>query len=226
MTPLLVAEGIEGGYGDTRVVSGVHLDMSPGEILGILGRNGVGKTTLLRLLTGQLPLSRGAIQWDGAPLPSGRPHLLRGLGISYAPQENVVFDGLSVRANLLLGGGDPALRAALLDEFPRIGERLNQRAGALSGGEKKLVSFVRTLSEGARLTLLDEPSEGVQQENIDRMASHLRAAAAQGRAVILVEQNLHFLMQVADRALVMDHGAAVYSGPLESRAFLEGFLHV
>lgn len=228
--PLLAWDGLAGGYGDTVVLRGIAAAVGPGEVLGVLGRNGVGKTTLLRLLMGYLAPSAGTVRWRGSPLGALPTHARRRLGMSYAPQEGLVFDPLTVHENLTLHREDRGLEAyaALLEAFPRIAERLPQRAGTLSGGEKKLLSFCRAIADDAPLTLLDEPSEGVQQENLDRMAAFIRQRQAQGAAFVIVEQNLGFLLATMQRALVLDHGECVLSGRAADlpRSALEAHLAV
>ena len=194
--PLLAFDRLAGGYGDTIVLRHVSGKVCAGEVLGVLGRNGVGKTTLLRLLMGYLRPTAGDIRWRGGGLASVPVHARRRAGISYAPQEGLVFDQLSVHDNLTLHRAD----------------RLRQPAGKLSGGEKKLVSFCRALAEGSPLTLLDEPSEGVQQENLDHMVRLLQRRTAAGAAFIIVEQNLNFLLAAMQQVLVLDHGECVLAG--------------
>lgn len=227
---LLRFSGLKGGYGDTAVLRGVDGRVQDGQTLGILGRNGVGKTTLMRLLAGYLQPFSGEVLWKGKAYGRLAPFKRSRLGLAYSPQEGVVFDELSVADNLILhlDSRDLSRYAPYLEAFPRLRERLGQRAGTLSGGEKKLLAFVRVLAEGKPLSLLDEPSEGVQQENIDLMAGLLRQRAAQGAAFIIVEQNLGFLQQVMDTLLVLDHGQCVAQGPADEfdRTRLAGFLHV
>lgn len=204
------------GYGDTMVVRGVSGHVAAGRALGIVGRNGVGKSTLLKGLAGFLPLARGRVVWRGEDLRADAAHARLAKGLAYAPQENVVFGDLTVDDNLWLHLPDrnPARYEKAMAAFPRLKERLRQRAGLLSGGERKLLSFARTLGLLAPLAMLDEPTEGVQPENIDRMARLVAEAKAAGAGFVIVEQNLSFIEQVADDVLVLDHGEAVLAGPM------------
>jgi branched-chain amino acid transport system ATP-binding protein len=229
MSALAFAD-ITGGYGSAPVVRGVSGAVAAGDVLCVLGRNGTGKTTLMKLLMGYLSCWQGSVQFDGNAIENLDPPARRRLGMSYCPQERPVFDDLSVRDNLTLmrTGRDLAQFADYFSRFPILQLRLDQHAGTLSGGEKKLLSFVRGLAEEQPVVLLDEPSEGVQWENILHMAALIAEKRAAGTALIVVEQNLAFAERIADRYLVMDQGRVVLNGARTDidRAQLLAHLHV
>jgi branched-chain amino acid transport system ATP-binding protein len=228
--PRLAFDDVWGGYGGVTVVRGISGAVAPGEVLCVIGRNGVGKSTLLKLLVGQLPLGAGRVRLDGRAIEDVVASRRRALGIGYCPQERPVFDDLSVRDNLTLMRADRRLDAfePYFARFPILARRLGQHAGTVSGGEKKILSFVRGLAEGAPLLLLDEPSEGVQWENILHMVALLEAARAEGGAFVVVEQNLAFAERIADRYLVVEQGRSALEGRREDidRARLLTHLHV
>lgn len=228
--PRLAFDRVSGGYGTALVVRAVSGSVVPGEALCILGRNGVGKTTLMKLLFGYLPCRAGTVLWNGAAIEALEPSERRRLGIAYCPQERPVFEDLSVRDNLTLmrGAGDLAFCAPYFQRFAILERRLDQHAGTLSGGEKKLLSFVRGVSEEQPLLLLDEPSEGVQWENIRHIAAVIAEKKAAGASFIIVEQNLAFAELVADHYLVMDQGRVVLEGARRAldRGHLLAHLHV
>jgi len=207
-------DGLVGGYGGSMILRGVGGAVAPGEVLFVLGRNGVGKTTLAKLLMGFLPCRAGSIRLDGADITRLSSPERRRAGISYCPQERVVFDELSVRENLfLMAPPEAAARVNRLAAlFPLLAQRREQRAGTLSGGEKKMLSFARAAIENHRLVLLDEPTEGVQAENIERMETVIRERCAGGVAYVVVEQNLTLAERLADRWMVMDRGEVVLEG--------------
>ncbi len=209
-------DNIAGGYGGSVVVRGVSGAVAAGRALCVTGRNGVGKTTLLKLLFGYLPLADGRVRWRGADATGAAPEALRARGLSYAPQERIVFDDLTVRENLTLMRKSRAVEAfaPYFAQFPVLGQRLSQRAGTLSGGERKILSLVRALAEDTALVLLDEPTEGVQQENIERMQALIAARKSAGTGFIVVEQNIGFAEAIADHVLVMDQGRAVFAAPM------------
>ena len=210
--PTLEIHALSGGYGEITVVEEITILIEAGSAVCIAGRNGVGKTTLAKLVTGALSPSAGAVVLNGRDVTTAPAHRHRQAGMGYAPQEGVVFDGLTVLENLTLHRPDRSLAAysALFEKFPRIRQRLDQRAGTLSGGEKKILSFCRTLAEDTPIVIMDEPTEGVQPENIALMAEAILEAKAQGRAFLVVEQNLTLVEAIADEALLMDHGQCVF----------------
>jgi len=212
--PSFEFSGVTGGYGGSVVVRDLGGGVARGEVLCVLGRNGVGKSTLMKLLFGFLPLLAGAVKSQGIDLVGLDPAERSRRGIAFGPQERIVFDDLTVRDNLTLM--HPGRRLDHLEpyfhSFPRLGERLGQRAGTLSGGERKLLSFARALAEDKPVTLLDEPSEGVQQENVRRMAELIAARKAAGGAFVIVEQNWTLVEAIADHYLVLDQGRAVLAG--------------
>lgn len=211
---LLEFEGLVGGYASAPVLRGVGGAVAPGEVLCVIGRNGVGKSTLMKLLFGHLRCWQGRIVLANRAIEALDPPERRRLGMSYCPQERPVFDELSLRDNLALARADGNLRAfaPYFERFPILARRLGQYAGTLSGGEKKILSFVRGLGEAQPLVLLDEPTEGVQWENILHMEAIVAQHKASGAAFVVVEQNLAFAERVADRYLVMDQGRVVLAG--------------
>lgn len=210
MTVLLEIDALTGGYHDTKVISGLTARIDRGMVLGVFGRNGVGKTTFARLVQGTLAPASGTINLNGTPISSLRPYERRRLGIGYMPQTSMVFDDLTVRENLTLSSNGRA-PDPYFERFPRLAERLDQLAGTMSGGERKILAFVRTMVEDTQLIILDEPSEGVQPENIDHMAACIRDRALNGAGVMLCEQNLGLLREISDQYLGLDAGAVVLS---------------
>ena len=212
--PRLVFDGLVGGYGGVTVIHGISGSVAPGEVLCVIGRNGVGKSTLMKMLFGQLACREGSVRFEGRAIDAVEASRRRALGIGYCPQERPVFDDLSVRDNLTLMRADRRTDgfAPLFARFPILAQRLGQHAGTLSGGEKKILSFARGYSERQPLLLLDEPSEGVQWENILLMSDFIREAKSNGQSFVVVEQNLAFAELIADRYLVIEQGRAVLEG--------------
>ena len=214
---MLKVEALEAGYGaaGNRVLNGVGFDVAPGEIVVLLGRNGSGRSTLLRSLMGLLPLRGGVVSWGGQALTGLPPHKIARLGIAYLPETRDIFPLLTVRQNLLLGqqaGRRCMTTADVFTLFPTLTPRIDVEAGALSGGEQQLLAFCRALVSRPDLLLLDEPTEGLSPEMARRVAGHLREERAQGRAVLLVAQKLSIALELADRVLVLGHGRIVFEG--------------
>jgi urea transport system ATP-binding protein len=211
---LFEVDHVFGGYGSGVVVKDATFSVGRGETVCVLGRNGVGKSTLVKLASGFLRPASGAVRLAGVDITGRAPSENRRLGLTYCPQERVVFDDLTVAENLTLMRPNRKLDDfdRFFQVFPRLSERRRQHAGTLSGGEKKLLSFVRGLAEGAQIVVIDEPTEGVQFENVVRMADLIQSHKEVGMSFLVVEQNLTLVERVADRIVIMDHGEVVYSG--------------
>jgi branched-chain amino acid transport system ATP-binding protein len=230
MSACLAFENLTGGYGSTTIVRDLSGAAATGEVLCVLGRNGVGKSTLMKLLFGYLPCRSGRVLLHGKQVDGLDPAARRRLGMTFCPQERPVFDDLSVRDNLTLMRINRHLSPfrSYFARFPILERRLAQQAGTLSGGEKKILSFVRGLAEDQPVVLLDEPSEGVQWENILHMDACIAEKKAAGAAFIVVEQNLAFAERIADRYLVVDQGRAILEGTRSTidRERVLAYMHV
>jgi branched-chain amino acid transport system ATP-binding protein len=221
MTASLELINLTSGYGSSAVVHGVSLQIAPGEILAMVGKNGMGKSSLLKTILSFLPAWDGAVHLDGRDVTRLAPFRKRALGLAYAPQEQALFQDLSVRDNLRLGlSDDRAFEASLTDIsgwFPVLTARLSQRAGTLSGGEQKMLIVARGLIAEPRLLLLDEVTEGLQPSVVDRLAEVLAATRRdRGTAMLVVEQHLSFVLGLADRFAVLKRGEVVDTGPVDA----------
>ncbi|MCY6383597.1 ABC transporter ATP-binding protein [Hoeflea prorocentri] len=211
MSAALQFENLTGGYGGVEILHGVSGEVRAGHVLGVFGRNGVGKTTLARMLTGSLPVASGSVLLSGRTVNDMAAFERRRAGLGYMPQTSMVFDGLTVLENLSMAGSSSRL-AGLYELFPRMRERKDQNAGSMSGGERKIVAFTRTMLEDTDVIVLDEPSEGVQPENIAHMETFISRRRDEGCAIVLIEQNLNMLLGLADSFLGLDSGRIVYQG--------------
>lgn len=208
---ILVLQDVSSGYGAVSIVQGVSLRVRAGEIVALLGKNGMGKTTLLKTILGFVPPRQGSVYVGGADAAAMTPARLIAWGLGYAPQEQPLFQDLSIRDNLRLAVRSDGQLAPALDRvfhhFPFIADRLKQRAGTLSGGEQKMLILARALMLRPRLLLIDEISEGLQPSVVERIASALRAERERdGTAMLVVEQNLDFALRIADRWAVLKLG--------------------
>lgn len=199
-------------YGESHVLQGVDLTIHAGEITAILGRNGAGKTTLLRAIMGTLVTRKGDVRVDGRRVDHLSAYKIARLGVGYVPEERGIFSSLSVQENLLL---PPVLKAGgmSVDEiyrlFPNLRERSRSQGTKLSGGEQQMLAIARVLRTGADIVLLDEPTEGLAPVIVDQIEGALHELKRRAFTVVLVEQNLDFALEVADRYLVMDEGRVV-----------------
>lgn len=205
---ILRLEEVSGGYGDTLVHRSLSLELGPGRVLGVIGRNGTGKTTLARLIGGELRPAGGRVLLEERNISDLAPWERAKAGIAVMPQTEMVFDALTVAENLALLG--PVTLGKLGERFPRITERLRQQAGSMSGGERKILGFVRAMLSPARLVVLDEPSEGVQAENIAHMQTTIAEARARGQSCVLLEQNIAMVEALADAVIALDSGGIIY----------------
>jgi branched-chain amino acid transport system ATP-binding protein len=231
MTMLTVSR-LHSGYGRIPILVGVTLSVSDGEIVGILGHNGMGKTTLLQTLMGYLPATDGSVHFDGEDITRLSPTARARRGIGYVPQGREIFSTLTVAENLRMG----CLRLphsrqtvdAILADFPRLTRLLDRAGGALSGGEQQLLALARCLCAEPRLILLDEPTEGIQPSIIEEMIETLLTVRRRRPVtMVLVEQNLNFIASLADRILILQKGEVTREIPPEiarDRAMMDEFV--
>ena len=212
VAPLLAVQGLNAWYGESHIMHGVDFDVSEGEVVTLLGRNGAGKTTTLKSIMGMVDRRHGSIRFAGGEiigLPSNR---IARAGIAFCPEERGIFASLNVKENLLL---PPAVREGGLsveqvyELFPNIQERLASQGTKLSGGEQQMLAIGRILRTGARLLLLDEPTEGLAPVIVQQIGRTIERIKAQGFTILLVEQNFRFAAKVADRHYVMENGRVV-----------------
>ena len=208
---MLEVRGLNVAYGESQVLWDVSLDVPAGSVVCLMGRNGVGKTTLLKSIMGLLPTRSGRVAFDGTDLGGRRPEERAGCGIGYVPQGREIFPGLSVRDNLrmgFVGRGAEERIDAIVATFPRLAPLLNRRGGALSGGEQQLLAIARCLAGQPKLILFDEPTEGIQPSIIEELVGVLRQLhRSQGLTILVVEQNLEFIAELAQRVLIIQKGA-------------------
>ncbi|KIN70429.1 ABC transporter-like protein [Sulfitobacter noctilucae] len=207
---MLEVSNIESGYGPVQVLFDVSLQVNAGEILCLMGRNGAGKSTILKAIMGQLPVTGGSITLDGKPLHTMPAHLIPKQGIGYVPQGRRLFKELTVAENIEVGlmtrGEGASTRDWVLDLFPRLRERLSQVAGTLSGGEQQMLATARALCLRPKVLLLDEPTEGLQPSMIELIRQVVIKMKAEGYAIILVEQRVDAVLSIADRVTFIENG--------------------
>jgi urea transport system ATP-binding protein len=210
----LTVTGLRSGYDGTEILHGLDIEVGRGEIVALLGRNGVGKSTLIRTIMGIVRARAGRIEIGHLDVTALAPHRIARSGVAYVPQEGPLFDELSVRANLEVvlsrrrNVGD-ARSERVFTAFPVLRERLNQVAGTLSGGERKMLMMARVLLQDPDLVLLDEVTEGLQPSAVAQVGQAIHEAREEGASVLLVEQKIDFALTCAGRVLVMKHGEIV-----------------
>jgi urea transport system ATP-binding protein len=220
---MLTVKQIESGYGESMVVRDVGFSVQPGRVTCLMGRNGVGKTTLLKTIMGIVKAKRGSVFYDGQELIGAMPSRRARLGIGYVPQGREVFPQLTVEENVLLGLEAKPLLAkravvpqAVYDRFPVLYEMRGRRGGDLSGGQQQQLAFARALVSEPKLLLLDEPTEGIQPNIVQDISRLIQQLRSEGMGVLLVEQSVLFAREVADEFMVLDKGAIVAQGGIES----------
>lgn len=208
---MLSVKELFAGYGELMVLTGLSVELEAQQIVTVLGRNGIGKTTLVKTLAGLIKTRRGRVTFEGQDITDASPPQRARMGMGYVPQGREIFSKLTVRENLLVGVRAKRLPLSAVDEiledFPALRPKLNSLGGSLSGGQQQLLALARALVLRPRLLLLDEPSEGIQPSLLDEIYELLvRAKQRYGLCILLVEQNLDFAGSLADRAYVMDRG--------------------
>ena len=220
---LLALEGLQVSYGGIRAVKGIDLTVEKGELVCLIGANGAGKTTTLRAITGLIHAAAGRVLYDGEDLAGRRPHEIARRGLALVPEGRGVFPQLSIEENLAMGAYARDDRAAVASDtarvfglFPRLRERARQTAGTLSGGEQQMLAIGRALMSRPRLLLLDEPSMGLAPLMVERIFEVIRAIAAEGVTMLLVEQNARLALEASHRAYVLEGGLVTLSGEAKS----------
>lgn len=217
MAPLLEVKGLNAWYGESHILHGIDMTVGEGEMITILGRNGVGKTTTLRTITGIVRSRKGKISFAGTDMMQVPLHKTAHRGIGFVPEERGIFSTLTVSENLML---PPVVAPGgmTLDEiyelFPNLYERRTSSGTKLSGGEQQMLAIARILRTGVRLLLLDEPTEGLAPVIVQRIGEVLRTLKERGMTIVLVEQNFRFASRIADRFYLMDHGQMVSEFPV------------
>jgi branched-chain amino acid transport system ATP-binding protein len=232
---MLEIEDVHTHYGLSHVIQGISLSVRPGEVMGVFGRNGVGKTTLLKTVAGWLAPTSGAIRLDGRSIGGQEPDAINRAGVAFVPEDRRIFPGLSVQENLELGllglrgtrPRDPL--GPVLERFPRLAERARQSATTLSGGEQQMLAMARIMVADPDVVLIDEPSEGLAPMVVAEIFAIIRQMRDDGKAVLLVEQNIHEALSVCDRFVAIERGQVVLEGDpeeAEDRRLLVGQLSV
>lgn len=225
---MLEVENLHAHYGKSHVLNGINLSVGPAEVVSVLGRNGSGRSTMVKAILGLVPPSAGRVRLAGTDLTGQPVHRIVQAGIAYVPEERLVFDNLTVEENLSLGllrADQPATRwtvAEMFELFPRLKERRSVGAGNLSGGEQQMLTICRSLLCQPRVILIDEPTEGLAPKIVEQVAEVIAEINRRGVAVVLIEQKLTIAFRVANRCCVVGRGEIVFTGaPSEVAASAE-----
>ena len=217
---MLKVRAIHSYYGQAHILADVSLDVNAGEVVVLLGRNGAGKSTTLKSIIGLVRPKSGTIEFQGRRIERAAPYRIARMGLGYVPEERRIFTDLSVLENLEVGRQAPRAGAPSWDFgkvgalFPNLAEMPHRLGGRMSGGEQQMLTIARTLMGNPSCVLLDEPSEGVAPVIVDQMVEAIRGLKTAGVAILLSEQNLHFAMEVADRAYIIEKGGIRFSGSM------------
>ncbi len=221
---MLQVRNLHAFYGRAHILHGVSLDAGAGEVVALLGRNGAGKSTVLKAIMGLLPPAEGEVAFDGRRVERLPPYRIARLGLGYVPEERRIFTDLTVSENLEVGrqaasaGLPPWTEDKLFALFPNLAAMRERPGGRMSGGEQQMLTIARTLMGNPRCVLLDEPSEGLAPIIVEQMARSIRALKGEGLTVLLSEQNLHFSQAVADRAYIIEKGQIRFGGSMAELA--------
>src|SRR3989440_8268748 len=233
MEPLVAVEDVHTYYGKSHILHGVSLHVDRGEVVGLLGRNGVGKSTTLKTIMGLVHPNRGKVLFAGKTITSLPAHKVARLGIGYVPEDRRIFRLLTVMENLRTGldrhGVTEARKQELLDKvfayFPVLAERRNQAGGTLSGGEQQMLAIARAMMLEPKIILLDEPTEGLMPRMVSQIREIIEALHREGVAILLVEQNVPLTLEVCARVYIMEKGQVRYRGPARELRANETIIH-
>ncbi|MCX7274699.1 MAG: ABC transporter ATP-binding protein [Burkholderiales bacterium] len=218
--PLLQVSRLRAWYGRAQILFDVDLEIGPGEVVALMGRNGAGKSTTMKAIMGLLDRTEGEVRFDGQDIRGEPPYRISRMGLGWVPEDRRVFTDLTVLENLQVGRQPPRAGAPLWSEqrlfdlFPNLGRMPDRPGGRMSGGEQQMLTVARTLMGNPRLVLLDEPSEGVAPLIVEQMAAMIQDLKKEGLSVLLSEQNLPFAAAVSDRAYVLEKGQVRFTGTM------------
>jgi len=217
---MLNVEGLNSFYGRAHILFDVGLEVGPGEVVALLGRNGAGKSTTFRSIAGLVPTRRGRVSFGDTDISRAAPYEIARLGLGYVPEDRRIFTELTVEENLSVGRQRPRKGAPTWDPerlytlFPNLGEMRRRPGGRMSGGEQQMLTIARTLMGNPSLVLLDEPSEGLAPKIVEQMAAAIIAMKREGLSMVISEQNLHFARLISDRAYIIEKGRVRFSGTI------------